>query len=104
MTINKFGTLLVSCTLLLAYGSVVQAESPKPQQVKKPEATHPLRAKPVEKPQATSDRDRVSVSGYGSDPGEETQERPRPLDKKSASSLDPVRDPVRGPQQAAPGR
>jgi len=104
MMMNKSGMLIVFCTMLLAVradGALAESPQSQPQpQVKKPAATQTLRAKPAEKPQATSNRDRVSVSGYGSDPGEDTQERPNPLDSKSAQSPIPVRDPVRRPQQA----
>ncbi len=74
---NKTIKFLAAASLL-AFG-VAQAEIPP---VKKPSETAPLKAKPVKKPKATSDRDKAGASGYGSDPGEDTQERPNPLDFK----------------------
>lgn len=101
---NRIETLLVAATFLItlcigsAFAQTVQ--TPKVPQVKKPAAVRPYKATPVKKPQATSNRDKLSSSarGYEDDPGEETQERPNPLDAKTAQNLDPMRDPVRGPK------
>jgi hypothetical protein len=99
---NRIETLLVGGTFLItlcigsAFAQTIQ--TPKVPQVKKPAAVRPYKATPIEKPQATNERDKLSVTGYGEDPGEETQERPNPLDAKAAQTLDPMRDPIRGPK------
>ncbi|MDO9226360.1 MAG: hypothetical protein Q8M09_11695 [Pseudomonadota bacterium] len=100
MTMNQSGALIVFCALLLgARADAAQTEPPR--QVKNPAAVQPLRAKPAEKPQATSNRDRVSVTGYGQDPGEETQEmRPNPVNSKPARRPDPARAPAGEPRPA----
>lgn len=58
----------------------------------------PRKARPVEMPRATSKRDQVSVTGYGDDPGEETQERPNPMGKDASQAINPLHDPVRSPK------
>ena len=99
---NRIETLLVAGTFLitLCIGSAFaqNIQTPKVPQVKKPAAVRPYKSTPVEKPQATSDRDKLSVTGYGEDPGEETQERPNPLDAQAGQTFDPMRDPIRGPK------
>lgn len=61
---------------------LAQAEPPA---VEKPATMRPQQAKPVQKPQATSDRDKVGATGYhDKDQDEPTQERPNPLDYKPA--------------------
>jgi len=103
---TKFGTLMISCTLLLAFaatGAEAQtAREQKQENIRKMEQVRTQKARPTQKPRATSSRDKVSSTGYhhGQDQDEPTQERPNPLDAKAARGLDPVREPVRG--QGAP--
>lgn len=102
---TKFGTLMISCTLLLALaatGAEAQtAREQKQENIRKMEQVRTQKAQPTQMPRATSNRDKVSVTGYhDKEQDEPTQERPNPLDAKAARGLDPVRDPVRGPGAA----
>jgi hypothetical protein len=74
--LRTLSLLFAAC--LLAVGQA-QAEPPADA---RPEIKRPLQAKPVQKPQAASDREKLGATGYGDDPGEETQERPNPVDFK----------------------
>jgi len=75
---------------LLAIG-LAQAEPPT---AEKPETKRPLQAKPVQKPTSTTDRDKLGITGYGSDPGEESQERPNPADFKPAVAKPATKRPL----------
>ncbi len=92
-------TIVVSVWCLLAMPVVTlnaqQEEKPTVPQLQKPDAMSPVKAKPVQKPKSTTARDKVSVSGYGEDPGEETQERPNPLNKQGVTRPDPIKGPLR---------
>lgn len=90
--------LLITCCLLLApaCGFSAQHEGSTVPEVQKPVGvTIPVKAKPAQKPKSTTARDKVSVSGYGEDPGEETQERPNPLNKQGVTRPDPIKGPLR---------
>lgn len=93
----RISALFVTCCLLLvpAYGFSDQHEGPVVPQVQKPAGISPIKAKPAQKPKSTSSKDKVSVTGYGDDPGEETQERPNPLNKQGVNRPEPVKAPVR---------
>jgi len=91
-------TIFLSVCSLLAMPVVAlnaQQEKPTVPQLQKPDAMSPVKAKPVQKPKSTTARDKVSVSGYGEDPGEETQERPNPLNKQGVTRPDPIKGPLR---------
>jgi len=44
---------------------------------------------------ATSSKDKLSVTGYGEDPGEETQERPNPFNRQGLERPEPLKSAVR---------
>lgn len=94
---QKTAILTAFCILLLPlyalsaqHGAVVDTR-----QVEKPAKVGPVKAKPVQKPKATSTKDKLSVTGYGEDPGEETQERPNPLNRQGLERSEPIKSPVR---------
>lgn len=91
----RISTLFMSCCLLLvtAYGFSAQHDGPAVPQVQKPTGISPIKAKPAQKPKSTSSKDKISATGYGEDPGEETQERPNPLNKQGLNRPDPVKTP-----------
>lgn len=93
----RISALFVTCCLLLApaYGFSAQQENQAVPQVQKPAGISPIKAKPAQKPKSTSSKDKVSVTGYGEDPGEETQERPNPLNKQGVNRPEPIKAPVR---------
>jgi hypothetical protein len=92
--------LTAYCILLLPfYAQSAQHESPVTQQIEKPATVRPVKAKQSKKPNSTSSRDKLSASGYGTDPGEETQERPNPLNKQGQQRPDPVKPSAAGSQQ-----
>lgn len=74
-------------------GAAAPSAAPVPGTPARPAATVRPSAVPAERPQATTNRDKASSTGYGEDPGEETQERPNPLHTQPA----PIRQqaPVR---------
>jgi len=90
-------TILTACCILLLplYSQAAQHETPLVQQVEKPASIRPVKAKPAKKPKATSSKDKLSVTGYGEDPGEETQERPNPLNRQGVQRPEPITSPVR---------
>lgn len=97
---KRLCSLMMSCAFLFTL-FVISVEA---QEVQKPKGAiagkittnKTLKAKPVEKPQSTSKSGQVSVSGYGSDPGEETQElKPNTLDKNASQAVNPMHNPVR---------
>ena len=93
--------LMISCALLFTF-FVISTEAqevvkPKGATAEKIMTDKTQQAKPVEMPQATSKRDQLSATGYhDKEEGEETQERPNPLDKNSSQVINPLHDPVRG--------
>lgn len=92
----KTAILTACCILLLPlYAQSAQHESPVVQQIEKPATVRPVKAKAAKKPKSTSSRDKLSAFGYGEDPGEETQERPNPLNKKGLERTAPIKAPVR---------
>ena len=95
----RISTLFITCCLLLVpvYGFSAQHDGPVVPQTQKPVGvgTSPIKAKPAQKPKSTSSKDKVSAAGYGEDPGEETQERPNPLNKQGQNRPAPVKAPVR---------
>lgn len=90
-------TILTACCILLLplYAPAAHHEAPLVKQVEKPASIRPVKAKPAKKPKATSSKDKLSVTGYGEDPGEETQERPNPLNRQGLERPKPVTSPVR---------
>lgn len=65
-----------------------------------PTSISPIKALPVEKPRTTSDRDRVSATGYGDkDQDEPTQELPNPLDSGTIQKIETLKAPVMKPVQ-----
>lgn len=93
----RMTTVLCTCSMLVVpvYAFSAQQEGQTVPLVQKPAGISPIKAKPAQKPKTTSSRDKVSVTGYGEDPGEETQERPNPLNKQGLTRPDPGRPPVR---------
>ncbi|MCK7496038.1 MAG: hypothetical protein MZW92_37615 [Comamonadaceae bacterium] len=90
-------TILTACCipLLPLYAQAAQHEPLLVQQMEKPASIRPVKAKPAKKPKATSSKDKLSATGYGEDPGEETQERPNPLNRQGLERTEPVKSPVR---------
>lgn len=86
---------LLAGAALLALG-VAQAQPPQAPQVEPPATTRPLQARPVQKPQATSDRDKAGATGYhDKDQDEPTQERPNPLDARPVETPQATSDRAR---------
>lgn len=90
-------TILTACCIMLLplYAQGTQDEATVGQQGERPASMRPIKAKPAQKPKATSSRDKLSISGYGSDPGEETQEKPNPLKKQVLQKPESVKSPTR---------
>lgn len=90
-------TILTACCILLLplYAQAAHHETPVVQQVEKPANIRPVKAKPAKKPKATSSKDKLSTAGFGEDPGEETQERPNPLNRQGLERPEPIKSPVR---------
>ena len=77
---NRYCLILVGASLCAA--GLAQADVPA---VKKPGTTRSLQAKPVQMPQATSDRDKAGATGFhDKEQDEPTQEHPNPMDAKPA--------------------
>ncbi|HPJ97234.1 MAG: hypothetical protein PHV00_11360 [Syntrophales bacterium] len=100
----KFGTLMMSCALLLAFAATgAEAQTMRKQKGKmvgQTEQVRPQKAQPAQMPQATSDRDKVSATGFhDKEQDEPTQERPNPLDTKAAKGA-LMTSPLGGQQQA----
>lgn len=93
----KTTIILCVCGMLAVPVHVFSAQQDPPvtPQVQQP-GMRPVKAKPAQKPNSTTTRDKMSATGYGEDPGEETQERPNPLNKQGQNRPEqPVKAPVR---------
>lgn len=99
---KRLCSLMLTCAFLLAFFVIsIEAEELQKTKVapaKKITAVKAQKAKSVEVPQAASKRNQLSSTGYGSDPGEDTQERPKPLDTNAAKTRKPIQGSVQSPR------
>ncbi len=105
---KRLFALIVSCALAAFFSAAVAAaepvetQKPKAPATKKLQSVKPLKAKPAEKPQAVSNREKVSAAGFQSkDDDEPTQERPNPIDTKGLKDPAAVKNPARGQSMPA---
>lgn len=80
----------------------VETQKPNAPPVKKQQSVKTLKAKPVEKPKTVSNREKASIGWHHDGEGEETQERPNPVDTKGIKDPAAVPNPARGQAMPAP--
>ncbi len=105
---KRLFALIVSLAVAAFFSAAAAAAEPMEMQktkapaVKKQQSVKPLKAKPVEKPKNVSNRDKASIGWHHDGGGEETQERPNPVDTKGIKDPAAVQNPARGQSMPAP--